>query len=74
MLGFSIPKLLLLFIILFTVWSIFKYFENKAKSKVEREKKSKFDHELLTECLVCGGYYDKSINNKCPICADKFKK
>ena len=74
MLGFSVPKLLLLFIILLIVWNLFKFFENKSKSKVCRDKKNQFDEEALTECNACGGFYDKSVKSNCPMCTKAFEK
>ena len=74
MLGFSIPKLLLLFIILLIIWNLFKFLENKSKSRVRKEKKNQFDEEALTECSECGGFYDKSIKRSCPICSNSFNK
>ena len=74
MLGFSIPKFLLLLIILFLIWSLFKFLEKKSKSKIRKEKKSQFYEESLTECNECGGFYDKSIKSRCPLCANSFKK
>ena len=74
MLGFSIPKLLLLFIILLIIWNLFKFLENKSKSRVRKEKKNQFNEEVLTECSECGGFYDQSITKRCPICANTFNK
>ena len=74
MLGFSIPKLFLLFIILLVISNFFKFLERKAKSKVTKERKSQFDEESLTECNECGGFYDKTIKKRCPICTNAFNK
>ena len=74
MLGFSFPKLLLLFIILLVIWNLFKFFERKSESRVTKDRKSQFDEEALTECNECGGFYDKTIKKRCPICANAFKK
>ena len=74
MLGFSIPKLLLLFAILLIIWNLFKFLENKSKSRIKKEKKDQFDEEVLTECSECGSFFDKSIKRRCPICAKAFKK
>ena len=74
MFGFSIPKLLFLFIILLIIWNLFKYLENKSKSKTRKEKKSQFDEKDLTECNQCGGFYDKSIKRKCPMCTNAVNK
>ena len=72
MFGFSIPKLLLLFIILLIIWNLFKFLENKSRSSIK--KKSQYDEEALTECNKCGGFYDKSIKTKCPMCTSKVNK
>jgi len=74
MLGFSIPKLLLLFIILLIIWNLFKFFERKSESRVTKDRKSQFDEEALTECNECGGFYDKTIKKRCPICTNAFNK
>ena len=74
MFGFSIPKILLLLIILFIIWNLFKFLERKSKSKVSKERKGEFDEEALTECNECGGFYDKKIKQRCPICTNAFNK
>ena len=74
MLGFSIPKLLLLLIILIIIWNLFKFLERKSKSKVTKEQKTQFDETALTECIKCGGFYDKKIKKRCPICTNAFNK
>ena len=74
MLGFSLPKILLLFIILFFIWNLFRYLEKKSDDKTIKEKKSQFDDKALTECSVCGGFYDKSVTSRCPMCANTFEK
>ena len=74
MFGFSIPKILLLLIILFIIWNLFKFLERKSKSRVSKEQKSQFDEEALTECNKCGGFYDKTIKQRCPICTNAFNK
>ena len=74
MLGFSIPKLLLLFIILLIIWNLFKFFERKSESRVTKDRTSQFDEETLTECNECGGFYDKTIKKRCPICTNAFNK
>ena len=74
MFGFSIPKLLILFIILLIIWNLFKYLENKSKSRIKKERTSQYDEEALTECNQCGGFYDKSIKRKCPMCTNAVNK
>ena len=74
MFGFSIPKLLLLFIIVLLIWNLFRYLENKSKSRIRKEKQSQYDEEALTECNQCGGFYDKSIKRNCPMCKNTANK
>ena len=74
MLGFSIPKLFLLFVILLIIWNLFKFFERKSESRVTKKRKNQFDEEALTECNECGGFYDKTIKKRCPICTNAFNK
>ena len=66
MLGFSFPKLLLLLIILILIWNFFKYIENKSKNSIKEKKDN--NEEELTECNKCGGFYDKAIKSRCPMC------
>ena len=60
MFGFSIPKILLLLIILFIVWNLFKFLERKSKSRVLNEQKDQYDEEDLTECVECGTFVSKT--------------
>ena len=60
MFGFSIPKILLLLIILIIVWNLFKFLERKSKSRVLNEQKDQYDEEDLTECLECGTFVSKT--------------
>ena len=64
MLGFSIPKILLLIIVIILVWNFFKFFEKKNKNVKANENKYFKDNveEALTECIYCGGFYNKSKN------------
>jgi ABC-type ATPase with predicted acetyltransferase domain len=75
MLGFSFPKLMLLLVILVLVWNIFKFLENKTKKsnhkETERNNINDKDEEALTECTKCGGFFNASYKNKCPICLKK---
>ena len=64
----------LLLFILFIVWNLFKFLERKSKSRVSKEQKSQFDEEALTECNKCGGFYDKTIKQRCPICTNAYNK
>ena len=65
---------MLLFIIILIIWNLFRYLENKSKSRIKKEKKNQFNEEVLTECDKCGGFYDKSINRKCPMCKNTVNK
>ena len=47
MLGFSIPKLLLLLIILLVIWNLFKFLEKKSAGRVLNEQKDQYDDEDL---------------------------
>ena len=72
MFGFSIPKVLILFIIIYLTWHLFKFFENKNKNK-NKIKKNNNNQDALTECKKCGGFYDKSIISECPLCTTAYK-
>ncbi len=74
MLGFSIPKLLLLLIILLVIWNLFKFFEKKSMSKVLNEQKDQYDEEDLTECYKCGTFVSKSVKKRCTICTNEVHK
>ena len=64
MFGFSIPKILLLLIILFIVWNLFKFFERKSKSRVLNEQKGQYGEEDLAECVKCGTFVSKTEKKK----------
>ena len=72
MLGFSFSKLLLLLIILIVIWNFFSYLEKKDKNSIKEKKDNNEDD--LTECYQCGGFYDKSIKSRCPMCYKTNKK
>ena len=74
MFGFSIPKILLLLIILFTVWNLFKFLERKSKSRVLNEQKNQYDEEDLTECVECGTFVSKTEKKRCTICTNETYK
>ena len=74
MLGFSIPKLLLLLIILLVIWNLFKFLEKKSMSKVLNEQKDQYDEEDLIECIECGTFVSKAVKKRCTICTIAFKK
>ena len=72
MLGFSFPKFLVLLVILIVIWNFFKYLEKNNKNSIKKKKDN--NEEELTECYKCGGFYDKAIKNKCPMCYETNKK
>ena len=74
MFGFSIPKILLLLIILFIVWNLFKFLERKSKSRVLNEQKGQNDEEDLTECVECGTFVSKTEKKRCTICTNEAHK
>ena len=74
MFGFSIPKILLLLIILFIVWNLFKFLERKSKSRVLNEEKDQYDEEDLTECVKCGTFVSKTQKKRCTICTNEAHK
>ena len=74
MLGFSIPKLLLLFIILLIIWNLFKYLERKSKNRVLNEQKDQYDEEDLIECVECGTFVSKTEKKRCTICTNESYK
>ena len=74
MFGFSIPKILLLLIILFIVWNLFKFLEKKSKSRVINEQKGQYDEEDLTECVECGTFVSKTEKKRCTICTNEAHK
>ncbi len=73
MLGFSIPKILLLLIILIVVWNLFKFLERKSKSRVLNEQKDQYDEEDLTECVNVVPLLVKQIKKRCTICTNELK-
>ena len=78
MFGFSIPKLLVLFLIILLVWYGFKFIERQNHLSKDRKKKpkresagdsSKFQKdevEDLVKCPKCGNYF--SPGSSCTIC------
>ena len=74
MFGFSFPKIILLLIILFVVWNIFKLVEKKIATKSEDYKKKNTykaeEEESLTECMNCGIFFNKELKDKCPLCKE----
>ena len=71
MFGFSIPKILLLLIILLIVWNLFKFLERKSKSRVLNEQKDQYDEEDLTECVECGTFVSETEKKRCTICTNE---
>ena len=74
MLGFSIPKLLLLLIILLIIWNLFKFLEKKSKNRVLNEQKDQYDEEDLNECVECGTFVSKTEKKRCTICTNESHK
>ena len=74
MFGFSIPKILLLLIILFIVWNLFKFLEKKSRSRVLNEQKDQYNEEDLTECVECGTFVSKTEKKRCTICTNESHK
>ena len=74
MLGFSIPKILLLLIILLVIWNLFKYLEKKSAGRVPNEQKDQYDDEDLIECIECGTFVSKIEKKRCTICTNAFNK
>ena len=74
MFGFSFLKIILLLIILFVVWNIFKLVEKKIATKSEDYKKKNTykaeEEESLTECMNCGIFFNKELKGKCPLCKE----
>ena len=75
MLGFSFPKILLLFLILFLVWNFFRIIEKKVKNNNLSETTKNNDNgnsdEALVECNKCGSFYSGANKDKCPVCVKK---
>ena len=81
MFGFSIPKLLLLFLIILVVWYFFKFIEKQGrltkkkqttKNTTQNTESNNFkenDVEDLIKCPECGNYY--SADSTCAICGSK---
>ena len=70
MLGFSLPKIILLIIIILLIWNIFKYLEKKSKNKASKSIKENENNseEALIECKKCGSFYSLEVDKKCPLC------
>ena len=74
MLGFCIPKLLLLLVILIIIWNLLKFLEKKSRSRVLSEQKDQYNEEDLTECLECGTFVSKTEKKRCTICTYESQK
>ena len=75
MLGFSIPKIIFLFLILIIIWNIFRYIEKKSLKKYNAKnynhnEKNNFEESLI-ECEVCGNFYSNNIPEGCLNCNTK---
>ena len=74
MLGFSLPKILLLFFILAIVWNFFRIFERKLQKNDSKESKNNnnnnYEDEILVECKICKSFVSKSFIEKCQKCIE----
>tara|TARA_B100000686_G_C16503109_1_gene818118 strand:- start:30 stop:266 length:237 start_codon:yes stop_codon:yes gene_type:complete len=78
MLGFSLPKIIILLIILILIWNIFRYFERRSEKNIEEMKENRFksnqqsdEEESLIECESCGSFFSSRLERKCPECLRK---
>lgn len=71
MFGFSLPKLILLLVLILIIWQVFKIIEKRQKGKRSDknngEEKNK-DYESLIECKKCGNFFSKEKTKSCPLC------
>tara|TARA_S200000501_G_C20493137_1_gene599124 strand:+ start:71 stop:310 length:240 start_codon:yes stop_codon:yes gene_type:complete len=70
MFGFSIPKIVLLLLLIFLIWQIFRVLEKKKKPE-GLNNSSEEQNELvenLVECKKCGNFYSVEDSIRCPIC------
>ena len=72
MLGFSLPKILLLIILIVIIWNIFRLIEKRNQKKNDDNSnffnKVKENDEALNECQECGNFYSNDLPNGCPSC------
>ena len=72
MFGFSIPKIIILFIIIYIIWHVFKYIEKKNlpsnRKEADNIKEENEIEESLVECKVCGNFFSSYLPQGCPIC------
>ena len=76
MLGFSLPKIIFLLLIIFFVWQFFRIIEKNRKLRDEALKKDDSEdkvYEQLIECSKCGNFYSIDKSKICPICGAKNK-
>ncbi len=74
MFGFSFPKIIVLLLIIFVIWQIFKIIERKKKLKEESKidnKDQNESYEPLIECSKCGNFYSNKKSEECPVCGTK---
>ena len=70
MFGFSFPKIIVLLLIIFVIWQIFKIIERKKKLKEESkidDKDQNESYEPLIECSTCGNFYSNKKSKECPV-------
>ncbi len=74
MFGFSLPKLLLLTVIILAVWYIFRFIErreinnkktNNSKNKKWKHKSKRDESSDLEKCSKCGAYVADMTNHSC---------
>jgi len=76
MFGFSLPKIILLIIIIFVVWQVFRMIEKRNKLKNDlsnNHDNNNESYESLIECKKCGNFYSKSESKVCPVCGAENK-
>ncbi len=76
MFGFSLPKIIFLFLIILFIWQIFKIIEKRNQLKKDQSNDENEDadyYEALIECKKCGNFYSNDENDNCPVCGAKNK-
>ncbi len=73
MFGFSFPKIVFLFLIIFIIWQIFRIIEKRQKVKDDSANNKKDQNEFyepLIECSKCGNFFSKDNSKRCPVCGE----
>ena len=71
MFGFSLPKLILLLVLILIIWQVFKIIEKRQKGQGIDENNGEEinkDYESLIECKKCGIFFSKDKTKSCPLC------